>query len=136
MEAISTLRNRSVKERNKRGLIRRERACILLVVVPLDEAVALRDAGLAVAALPRVQEWVGLLQRLLLMELEELPHDHPPSGKLFVERASGGAGGRFREERVRRRSVLFFGVSEDGRPELQWFAAGGGWGFFFLKFSG
>jgi hypothetical protein len=46
MEAISTLRNRSVKERNKRGLIRRERACILVVVVPLDEAVALRDAGL------------------------------------------------------------------------------------------
>jgi hypothetical protein len=68
-----------------------------------------------VAALPRVQEWVGLLQQLLLVELEELPHDHPPSGKLFVERASGGAGGRFREERVRRRSVLF-GVLEDGAP--------------------
>lgn len=46
---------------------------VLLVVVPLDEAVALRDDGLAVAALPLVLEEVGPLEELLLVELE-LPH--------------------------------------------------------------
>ena len=49
---------------------------LLLVVVPLDEAVALRDGGLAVAALPLELEEIGLLQQLLLMELE-LPHPSP-----------------------------------------------------------
>lgn len=45
----------------------------LLVVVPLDEAVALCDERLAVAALPLVLQEIGLLEKLLLMELE-LPH--------------------------------------------------------------
>ena len=45
----------------------------LLVVVPLDEAVALCDERLAVAALPLVLQEIGPLEKLLLMELE-LPH--------------------------------------------------------------
>ena len=54
------------------------------------------------SALPLELEEIGLLQQLLLMELE-LPHPSPSrsgctQGVLF-ERGSG-AGGRFREERV------------------------------------
>lgn len=45
----------------------------LLVVVPLDEAVALCDERLAMAALPLVLQEIGLLEELLLVELE-LPH--------------------------------------------------------------